>query len=46
METIVNSIVKAYISIMGEEKWNSLSEAEQHDAIMILAKDFLKTTTD
>lgn len=29
----------AYIQIMGIEKWNSLTEQEQHDALMILLKD-------
>lgn len=39
MTEIVNMIVKAYIDVYGVEKWNSLTEQEQHDAIMIIAKD-------
>ena len=31
--------MNAYIQIMGLEKWNSLTEQEQHDAVMILLKD-------
>ena len=39
MTEIVNMIVKAYIEVYGVEKWNSLTEQEQHDVIMIIAKD-------
>lgn len=37
--SIVNAIVKTYIEVMGLEKWKSLTEQEQHDMIMILARD-------
>lgn len=39
---MVNMIINAYISVYGEEKWNSLNSEEQHDAIMYIAKDFGK----
>ena len=39
---IVNMVIDAYISVMGAEKWRSLTEEQQHDAIMILVKDALK----
>ena len=34
---LINTICKAYITVMGIEKWNSLTIDEQHDAIMALA---------
>lgn len=36
---IVDAIIEAYIAVMGEAKWNSLTEQEQHDVIMIIVKD-------
>lgn len=39
---VVNMVVDAYISVMGEDKWNSLTEQQQHDVIMILIKDMIK----
>ena len=41
-ETMVEAIKKAYISVYGEAKWNSLTDTEKHDAIMCIAKDFGK----
>jgi len=40
-QKIVEIIVKAYVQVMGVEKWNSLTEAEQHDVIMTIVKDLL-----
>ena len=42
LEFIVDSIIRAYIQVLGQEKWDSLSAEEQHDALMILVKDLLK----
>ena len=42
---MANRIAGAYIQVMGQEKWDSLTEQEQHDVIMILAKDMLKAVT-
>ena len=38
-KTIVNMICKAYIEVMGIEKWNGLTEKQQHDVIMTIVKD-------
>lgn len=39
---MIEMIVKAYISVMGAEKWSGLSEREKHDVVMIIAKDLDK----
>ena len=39
---IMNLIANAYIKVMGKEKWDSLTTQEQHDTIMILAKDMIE----
>ena len=36
-ELFIESAKNAYIEIMGEEKWASLTEKEKHDAIVMLA---------
>ncbi|MBR4442530.1 MAG: hypothetical protein IKS52_04590 [Clostridia bacterium] len=41
-EHFVNEAKAAYISVMGESKWNGLTDQQKHDAIMIMAKDMLK----
>ena len=38
-EMFIESARNAYIDVMGEEKWNSLTEQEKHDAVMFMAKD-------
>lgn len=42
MEKMVNMAAEAYISTMGREKWDSLTEKQKHDAVMIIWKDFEK----
>ena len=42
VETFAQMARKAYIDVMGEEKWISLTDKEKHDAIMFLAKDMAK----
>lgn len=42
VERMIETIKKAYISVMGIEKWNSLTDQEKHDAIMIITRDALK----
>lgn len=42
MDKMIEMIKSAYISVYGVEKWNSLSDKEKHDAVMIIAKDFSK----
>lgn len=37
-EMFIECAKNAYIKIMGKEKWNSLTDKEKHDAIMMLAK--------
>lgn len=34
----IETAKNAYIEIMGKEKWNSLTNKEKHDAVMMLAK--------
>lgn len=41
-QKIINSIVEAYIKVMGQEKWDSLNDQQKHDAIMTIIKDMLK----
>lgn len=41
-EMFIESARKAYIEIMGEEKWTSLTDKEKHDAVMIMANDVMK----
>ena len=38
---MIDMIVKSYITIMGEEKWNSLTDEQKHDVVMTIAKDAL-----
>ena len=42
MEKMVNMAAAAYISVMGREKWESLTDTQKHDAVMIIWKDFEK----
>lgn len=39
-DRIIDMIAEAYISVEGIEKWSSLTDAQKHDAIMIIARDF------
>lgn len=39
MEKIINMMVAAYIEVLGAEKWNSLTDEQKHDAVMIMVKD-------
>ena len=39
---VMNLIAKAYIQVVGKDKWDSLTKQEQHDTIMILAKDMIE----
>lgn len=32
-------IAEAYIEVMGEEKWNSLTAEQQHDVVMTIVRD-------
>lgn len=34
----IKSSENAFIEIIGKEKWNSLTNEEKHDAVMMLAK--------
>ena len=36
-EVFIESAKTAYIQVMGEEKWMSLTDAEKHDVVMALA---------
>lgn len=39
---IVSMVEEAYIMGCGQEKWDSLTNTEKHDAVMIIVKDALK----
>ena len=39
---IVSMMIDAYIKVMGVDKWNSLTDQQQHDVVMILVKDMLQ----
>lgn len=39
---IVDCIMRAYIAVLGEDKWYSLSGNQQHDVIMCIVKDLDK----
>lgn len=41
-DKMINMITEAYIKVMGADKWNSLTDDEKHDAVMIIAKDLMK----
>ena len=45
-QKIIFTAKMAYIKVMGEEKWNSLTEKEKHDAIMIPLKGLLIAMSD
>ena len=38
----IKTASKVYIEVYGFEKWNSLTDTEKHDAVMIMAKDMNK----
>ena len=40
-DKMIDMIVKSYITVMGEEKWDSLSDEQKHDVVMVIAKDAL-----
>lgn len=42
MGKMVEMAAEAYISTMGREKWESLTDKQKHDAVMIIWKDFEK----
>jgi hypothetical protein len=41
-QKIINSIVEAYIKVMGQSKWDGLSDQQKHDVIMMIVNDMLK----
>ena len=43
-DMFIETAKNAYIEIMGEEKWISLTDNEKHDAVMLLAKGMAKAT--
>lgn len=38
-QKLVDMIISAYASVMGYDKWNSLSADEQHDVIIKIMED-------
>lgn len=42
IERTINIIKETYIKVYGAEKWQSLTDKEKHDVVMILTKDMLK----
>ncbi len=41
-ESMVDQIKEAYIKVMGQEKWNSLTDEQKREAVMTIVKDALK----
>ena len=41
VDKMIDMIKEAYVSVMGIEKWDSLSDDEKYDVIMIICKDAL-----
>ena len=41
-QRLVDMIISAYASVMGYDKWNSLSAEEQHDVIMKITENAIK----
>lgn len=39
---VISMMIKAYIKVMGVEKWNTLTPQEQHDVVMALVADSIK----
>ena len=42
MDFIIEACKTAYIETMGAEKWESLTDEQKHDAVMLMVKDFNK----
>ena len=38
-QRIIDMAAEAYISVMGIEKWYSLTAQQKHDAVMIMLRD-------
>lgn len=45
-EKMIRIMTKAYISVYGIEKWNSLTNKEKHDAIMMMAHGMHEALTN
>ncbi len=43
MNQIIDAVEAAYIKVMGAEKWNSLTDRQKHNVVMILVRDMNKT---
>ena len=39
IQVLFEKFAQGYISVLGQEKWDSLTLQEQHDAIMIILND-------
>lgn len=39
---MIDMIAEAYIKVYGEIKWNSLTDNQKHEAVMIIAKDLMR----
>lgn len=39
--TLIDLAVKAYVKILGQRKWDSLTDQQKHDAVMIMVNDML-----
>ena len=42
MEKIINMMKEAYITAMGREAWDRLTDRQKHDTIMLMVKDSLR----
>lgn len=39
---MIDMIAEAYIKVYGVTKWNSLTDNQKHEAVMIIAKDLMR----
>lgn len=42
VDKMIEIAKNAFIQVMGFEKWNSLTDRQKHDAIMIMLSDLYK----
>ena len=41
VEKMIDMIAEAYMQVYGTEKWDSLTDDEKHDVVMIIVTDLL-----
>lgn len=41
-DKMIDMIASAYITVYGKDKWDSLTDQQKHDVVMIITRDMLK----